>query len=222
VDPLIDPKVALMVLLPAATLEARPCALMVAVAALEDVHVTVVVMSCVLLSLNVPVAVNCFVVPTAMLEFAGVTAIETRVAEVTVSVAVPLIPAEVAVMVAVPGPVLLANPVESMVATKDEEEDQLTEVSNCVLPSSKLPTAVNGRVVPSEMDGVAGVTAIETRWAGTTVKVLVSENAPTVAVMVVVPAAAVVAIPEVLMLATDVDEDAHVTPLDRSWLDPSL
>ena len=37
-------------------------------------------MSCVLLSLKVPVAVNCFVVPTAMLEFAGVTAMETSVA----------------------------------------------------------------------------------------------------------------------------------------------
>jgi len=188
VDPLIDPKVALMVLLP----------------------------------LNVPVAVNCFVVPTAMLEFAGVTAIETRVAEVTVSVAVPLIPPDVAVMVEVPGPVLLANPVASMVATEVEEEDQVTEVSNCVLPSSKLPTAVNGRVVPTEIDGVVGVTAMETRCAGTTVKVLVSENAPTVAVIIVVPAAAVVAMPELLMLATDVDEEAHVTPLDKSWLDPSL
>ena len=211
-----------MVPLPAATLETKPWALMVAVAALEDVHVTVVVMSCVLLSLNVPVAVNCFVVPTAMLEFAGVTAIETRVAEVTVSVAVPLIPPDVAVMVEVPGPVLLANPVASMVATEVEEEDQVTEVSNCVLPSSKLPTAVNGRVVPTEIDGVVGVTAMETRCAGTTVKVLVSENAPTVAVIIVVPAAAVVAMPELLMLATDVDEEAHVTPLDKSWLDPSL
>src|SRR5690242_12738394 len=124
-----------MVLLPVATLEARPCALMVAAAALDDVHVTVVVMSCVLLSLKVPMAVNCFVVPTAMLEFAGVTAIETRVAEVTVRVAVPLIPPDVAVMVEVPGPVLLANPVASMVATGVEEEDQVTEVSNCVLPS---------------------------------------------------------------------------------------
>jgi hypothetical protein len=163
VEPLIDPKVALIVVLPAATLEVRPWALMVAVAALEEVQVTVVVMSWVLLSLKVPVAVNCLVVPTAMLEVAGVTAMETRVAAVIVSDAVPLTPPEVAVTVAVPVPVLLANPVASIAATDDDDEDQLTEVSNCVLPSSKLPTAVNCRVVPTAMVGVAGVTAMETK-----------------------------------------------------------
>ncbi len=163
VEPLTEPKVALMVVLPAATLEARPCALMVAAAALRDVQVTVVVMSCVLLSVKVPVAVNCLVVPTAMLEFAGVTAMETRVAALTVSVAVPLTPPDEAVMVAVPVPVLLANPVESMVAIEVEDEDQVSGVSNCMLPSSKLPTAVNCTVVPSAMVGAAGVTAIETR-----------------------------------------------------------
>jgi hypothetical protein len=162
-EALTDPKVALMVVLPAATLEARPCAFMVAAAALNDVQVTVVVMSWVLLSLKVPVAVNCLVVPTAMLEFAGVTAMETRVAAVTVSDAVPLTPPDVAVMVAVPVPVVLANPVASMVATEVEDEDQVREVSNCVLPSSKLATAVNCKVVPSAMEGVPGVTAIETR-----------------------------------------------------------
>jgi len=43
-------------------------------------------MSCVLLSLKDPLAVNCFVVPVAIVEFAGVTVIETRVAPVTVRV----------------------------------------------------------------------------------------------------------------------------------------
>jgi hypothetical protein len=163
VEPLTDPKMALMVVLPAATLEARPCALIVAAAALDDVQVTVVVMSCVLLSLKVPVALNCLVVPTDMLEFAGLTAMETRVAAVTVREAVPLTPPDVAVMVAVPVPVLLANPVESIFATDVEDEDQVGEGSNCVLPSSKLPTAVNCKVVPIAMEGVAGVTAMETK-----------------------------------------------------------
>jgi hypothetical protein len=45
VEPLTDPKVALMVVLPAATLATRPCALMVALAAVDEVHVTVEVMS---------------------------------------------------------------------------------------------------------------------------------------------------------------------------------
>ena len=103
------------------------------------------------------------VVPTAMLEFVGVTAIETKLAEVTVSDAVPLTPPDVAVMVTIPVPVLLANPVESMLVTDVEDEDQFREVSSCVLPSSKLPTALNCKVVPKAIDGVAGVTAIETK-----------------------------------------------------------
>ena len=108
-------------------------------------------------------AVNCLVVPTAMLEFAGLTAMETRVAAVTFNDAVPMTPPDVAVIVAAPVPVVLANPVASILATDVEDEDQVREVSNCVLPSSKLPTAVNCKVVPIAMDGVAGVTAIETR-----------------------------------------------------------
>jgi hypothetical protein len=52
--------------------------------------------------------------------------------------------------------------------------------------------------------------------------VLVSLNAPTAAVIVVEPAARVVAIPELLMVVTDEDEELHVTPVDKSWLLPSL
>ena len=51
---------------------------------------------------------------------------------------------------------------------------------------------------------------------------LVSLNVPTVAVMVVEPAATVVATPELLMVVTDGDEELQVTPLDKSWLLPSL
>ena len=51
---------------------------------------------------------------------------------------------------------------------------------------------------------------------------LVSLNAPTVAVIVVEPAATVVAMPELLMVVTDGDDDAHVTPVAKSWLLPSL
>jgi hypothetical protein len=65
-----------------------------------------------------------------MLEFAGVTATETRVAAVTVSDAVPLTEPEVALIVAVPAPVVWANPVESTVTTEVADEDQASEVSN--------------------------------------------------------------------------------------------
>jgi hypothetical protein len=41
-------------------------------------------------------------------------------------------------------------------------------------------------------------------------------------VIVVNPTATVVAMPPVLMVATELDEELHVTPLDKSWLLPSL
>lgn len=65
-----------------------------------------------------------------MLEFAGVTDTETRVAAVTVSDAVPLTEPEVALIVVVPAPVVRANPVESTVTTEVADEDQVSEVSN--------------------------------------------------------------------------------------------
>ena len=72
------------------------------------------------------------------------------------------------------------------------------------------------------MDCTAGLTAIEIRCAATTVRVDVSVHAPTVAVIVVWPAATVVATPELLMAATDGDDDFHVTPEVKSALLPSL
>ena len=54
------------------------------------------------LSVNVPVAVNCCVKPLAIDGFAGVTAIETRAAGLTVSETQPEMEPEVAVMVKVP------------------------------------------------------------------------------------------------------------------------
>ncbi len=51
---------------------------------------------------------------------------------------------------------------------------------------------------------------------------MVSVNAPTVAVMVVEPAATVVAEPELSMVATVGEDEVQVTPVARSWLDPSL
>ena len=222
VDPLTPPKTALIVLLPAATLVRSPWPLMVAAAGFEDVQTADPLTSCEVLSLNVPVAANCFVVPTAILEFAGVTAIEIKLAPVMVSDAVPLTEPELAVIVVKPVPTLVATPVESTVATDKDEEDQVTDWSHCVLPSSKLPTAVNSCVVPSAMDGTAGVTEIEIRCAATTVSVEVSVKEPTVAVIVVEPAATVAANPELLMVATVVEEDVQVTPLTRSALEPSL
>jgi hypothetical protein len=166
--------------------------------------------------------VNCFVVPTAVAEFAGVTAIDIRVAAVTVSDALPLTVPDVAVMEVAPVPTLVANPLGFTVATDSDEEDQLTDGSSCVLPSSKLPTALNCSVVPAAMDWTAGLTEIDVKCAGTTVKVVLSVSPATVAVMVVDPAAMVAARPELSTVATEVEDEVHVTPLARSELEPSL
>jgi len=216
VEPLTEPNVADIVLVPVATLVTSPWLLIVAVAAVEEAHRTEAVTSCVLLSLKVPVAVNCLFVPTGMLELAGVTAIETRVALVTVSDTVPVTEPEVALMVAVPVPTAVARPEELTVATFNADDPHVGEVSNWKLPSSKFPTAVNCWVVPSAIDGVAGLTEMEIKCAATTVKVAESVSDPTVAVIVVDPAAMVVAMPELLMLATEFDEELQVTPAARS------
>lgn len=83
------------------------------------------------------------VVPAAMLGLAGVTLSDTSVAAETVSDAVPLTEPEVAVRVAVPAPTPFTSPVELTVATVVAEELHVTCCRICVLPSSKLPVAVN-------------------------------------------------------------------------------
>src|ERR1700756_4512743 len=98
----MEPTVAAMVVLPLAIPVASPWTLIVATAGEDEVHTTDAEISCVLLSLKVPVAVNCFVVPIAVLGFAGVTVIETKVTAVTVRDAVPVTEPAVAVTVAVP------------------------------------------------------------------------------------------------------------------------
>jgi hypothetical protein len=56
----------------------------------------------VLPSLNVPVTENCSVVCFAMVSLSGLTAMETRLASVTVKVAVAVLDRKLAVMVVVP------------------------------------------------------------------------------------------------------------------------
>ena len=66
----------------------RPAALIVAASVLDDAHVTVPVMSLVLLSEKVPVAVNCTDDLIGSVGFAGVTAMDFNVAVAAVNVAV--------------------------------------------------------------------------------------------------------------------------------------
>jgi hypothetical protein len=93
-----------------------------------ELHVTVVVRFCVLLSVYFPVAVNCSVPVVLMVGFAGVTAIETNVAAVTVKVADPLTAPETAFILLVPTPAAVTIPPEVTVATLVVCELQVTEL----------------------------------------------------------------------------------------------
>ena len=69
---------------------------------------------------------------------------------------------------------------------------------------------------PMATEGFGGVTAIETRAAAVTVKVVDPLSPPEVAMMLDVPVAFVVASPPVVIAATEGWEDAHVAVLVRS------
>ena len=93
---------------------------------------------------------------------------------------------------------------------------------SCVLPSEKVPIAVNCCVVPSGRLGLAGVIAIETRVAGTTVTDWVEAVCPpTVAVTWTEPAARPVARPALERLTTLELELEKVDELVRFCVEPS-
>jgi hypothetical protein len=128
------PDEAVMVVVPATDEVTNPLEpamlLIVAIAVSEELHVTEVVKSCFVPFEYVPVAVSCLVVPESMPGFAGVTAIDRRVA--TVRVAEPEMLPDVAVIVAVPAATAVANPLEPdvllIVVTAVLDEFQVTDV----------------------------------------------------------------------------------------------
>ena len=76
------------------------------------------------------------------------------------------------------------------------------------------------------MIGLGGVTAIDSRIAGTTFSVAVPKILPDVAVIVVVPTATEVATPSVpgalLMVATPCADEDHITWVVSSWVEASV
>src|ERR1035438_8642268 len=137
VEPLIEFTLATTVVEPVATLLARPLALIDATAGLEEPHDALAVKSLNEPSLYVPVAANCSVKPLAIAGFAGVTAIDTRIAGVTVNVSTGLtmLPS-VAVILLVPVATPVARPPAVIVAIERFEEPHITlVVMFCVLAS---------------------------------------------------------------------------------------
>jgi hypothetical protein len=223
VEPEIDDDVAEMVEDPAPAPLASPDALIVAMVLVPDDHVTLDVRFCVVPSLNVPVAVNCWVAPLVIEGFAGVTAMDCSVAAVTVSTVEPEIDDDVAVIVEVPTPAPLARPAALIVAVVVVPELHVTVlVRFCVVPSLKVPVAVNCCVAPLAIDGFAGVTAIDCNVAAVTVRVVEPLIAPDVALIVEFPTPAPVARPAALIVAVVVVPELHVTVLVRFCVVPSL
>src|SRR5271163_3222622 len=191
VEPEIDNDVAVIVEVPTPAPEAKPTALIVAVAVVPEDQVTLDVRFCVEPSLNVPVAVNCCVAPLVIDGFAGVTAIDCSVAAVTVRSVEPEIDDDVAVIVEVPTPAPLASPAALIVAVEVVPELHVTvPVRFCVVPSLNVPVAVNCWGAPLVIEGFAGVTAIDCNVAAVTVRTVEPENDDDVAEIVDVPTAA--------------------------------
>jgi len=91
-----------------------------------------------------------------------------------------------------------------------------------VVLSLYVPVAVNCCVSPGPIDGLAGVTTIEVRVAAVTVRDVEPLIDPDVAVMIVAPAATLVARPELLIVAALVAEELHTTELVMFWVLPLL
>jgi hypothetical protein len=146
---------------------AMPDALMVAMPAEEELHVTEDVMSCVVPSLIEPVAVNCCLVPSGIDGLAGATVMETTVAAVIVRSVEPAIEPEVAVILAEPIAAAVAMPDALIVARLAEDElHETDDVRSCFVPSLIEPVAVNCCLAPSPIERFAGVTLIAVKTGG--------------------------------------------------------
>ncbi len=222
VSPLTEPEVAVMVEEPAPTPVARPETLIVATPTFDEVQETDEVRFSVDLSENVPVAVNCSVSPAGRLVLTGVTAIDWSTAAVTVRPVEPEIVPRVADIVTGPGETAVANPVLQIVAQVVSEEAQVTWlVKFSVDPSDKVPVAVNCSVSPAGRLVLAGVTAIDSRTAAVTVKLVEPVMVPSVAEIVTGPGDTAVANPVLLIVAQVVSEEAQVTSVVKFSVEPS-
>jgi len=194
-EPLIEPAVAVMIALPTPCPLANPPLAMLATVE-DEVQLTKLVRSCLLPSLYVPVAANCWLVPLAIDALPGLTDNDTRTGTVTANVTEPVTVPEVAVIVADPGSTLLAYPAAPIVATAGTDDAQVADcVKSCVLPSVYVPIASNCCPVPSGIAAPLGVIAMEIRVGLVTLIVLLAEMALELAVMFAVPCPALVASP---------------------------
>ena len=150
---------AVTVAVPALIPVANPELLMVRVDVSEDVHVTSEVMSCVVLSAKVPVAVNWLVVPFVIVGVVGEILMELSVAVVTTTMVLPWMFEEEAVIVAFPAALAVTSPAALTAATV---ELLLVQVALLVIsdevPLPLTPVAVYCCVSLTFMKRLVGVT----------------------------------------------------------------
>jgi hypothetical protein len=154
---------------------------------------------------------------------AGVTAIETSVAGVTVTRVDAVRPPKAAVTALRPTASVVATPAFVIVRTRVSLELHMTvAVRSAMEPSAYVPVARNGIVTPTPTTGIVGVTAIETSGAGVTVRVAAPETIKTVARIVVVPGPTPRATPVVEIVAAAPLVEVQVADVVTSWVVPSL
>ena len=134
-DSVIEPDVAVMFALPIPAPVDNPLLAIVATAVDDEPHVTELVRGCVLPSLYVPVAVNCWLVPFAIVALEGVMDMETSTGAVTATLAEPVMAPELALMLAVPIRLPVTNPALTGAIAGEEDVHVAEAVRSCVLPS---------------------------------------------------------------------------------------
>ena len=167
-EPDLAPDVAVIAAVPTDWPVATPGDTMVATARVPELQVTVLLMSRLVPSVKVPVAMKRWVRPLGIEAVGGVTAIETNVAAVTVRVAEADWPSKLAVMTDVPMAAPAARPdVLLTVATPVVPEIQLEDaVTSRDVPSLYVAIAVYCWEAPIGIEAVAGVIATDTIWLG--------------------------------------------------------
>ena len=149
VDPAMLPDVAVIVVKPEASAVANPL-LTVATPVSDELQVTDAVKSCVVLSVNVPVAVNCCAVPLAMEGLVGVTARDTSVAGFTESVVDPDMLPDEAVILALPTALPVTCPALLIICAPVAGLVELSTVATVVSDEVQVTDAVTSFVVLSE------------------------------------------------------------------------
>jgi hypothetical protein len=212
VDPVMPVKAASTVVDPTRRAVIAPVLLTLTIPALLVFQVAESVRSCVLPSVNDPIAVSCRLAVSGMVGFAGEILIELRAGGETSRDALPLMPPVVAVTTVVPNPFASATPVLLTLTTRLEALVQETDfVRSRTLPSVYMPCAVSCAVAPSGIVERLATTEMEASVAAWIVSSQEPLTAPEVAVIEAFPIDLEPANPLELTIATLGSELFQVT-----------